>query len=495
MKLSILVATLPLVLAAPGIAAPITEQALARHIDVLASDAFQGRKPGTPGETKAVAYIAGAFQAAGLSAGAANGGWYQPVGFVERTTAGASSRWTIAGKAVPPVTEMILIGREAAVRVANAPVVFVGYGISGNGRDDLNGVDLTGAVALMQSGAPKGMAKPPRSSERVAALLARGVASVITIASAERSWAAIQRGAGRSGTGLASAKRAPVQGVMSAAAFTKLVPDAAALLSAADGAGFRASVLGTANLDVRTAIRPFTSYNVVGKRPGIGGTGETVLFTGHWDHLGICRPEGAPDRICNGAVDNASGIASMIETARELGQGPKPVRDEVFVATTGEEMGLLGMEAWADAPTVPLDKVVAAINVDTVAIAPRGLPVAIVGRGLTKLDPVVDATARRLGREVDADLEANAFIDRQDGAVLVRRGVPAVMIGGSFSDLKLLEAFLSGPYHGPEDNPGAKVVLGGAAEDADLTVAVARTLADPKSFPAADAGKAAPSDL
>ncbi|WP_076069267.1 M28 family peptidase [Sphingomonas montana] len=474
-------ALLPLLaLSAPAAAAPITEAALARHIDVLASNAYEGRKPGTPGAVKAVTYIAGAFRNAGLVPGAADGSWYQTVAFVERMPVSTDLRIGDRHE-----SEVVATGLNPRIRIVDAPVVFAGYGIVGEGRDDLNGVSLAGAIVLIRGGTPKGMAHPPRPAERVAALLDRGARAVLTITPAGAAWVDVASQVGRGSTMLATAKRPAVQGAISHAAFARLTPAAPALLAAADGAAFRPVTLARhMTMTVETQVRPFASWNVIGRRAGTAAQGKAVLFTGHWDHLGICRPAGAADRICNGAVDNASGIASLIETARQLGAGPKPVRDEVFIATTGEELGLLGMEAWAAAPTVPLTEIVAAINVDTVAIAPRGLPVAIVGRGLTRLDPIVDATARRLGRRVDDDLEANAFIDRQDGAVLVRRGVPAVMIGGSFSDLKRLQAFLGGAYHGPTDNPGHGVVLGGAAEDADLTVAVARVLVDPVAYPA-----------
>jgi hypothetical protein len=460
-------AILPLLaLSAPIAARSISEGSLARHIDVLASDAYEGRKPGTPGALKAITYIAGAFRQAGLSPAAADGSWYQPVQFVERIPARSTARF--GGREEAGIA---LTGRIADASIADARVVFAGYGLPSDPAE-LSQADVRGAVVLIRAGAPQGVEKPLRMAERIKAMVARGAVAVITILPETAKWADARPAATRPTTALADTPRALIQGMMSQDAFARIA------------AGPVRSDLGRASLDVATTLRPFTSWNVIGRRAGTSAHGETVLFTGHWDHLGLCGPEGAADRICNGAVDNASGIASLIETARALGEGAKPVRDELFIATTGEEMGLLGMDAWANAPTVPLDRVVAAINVDTVAIAPRGMPVAIVGRGLTRLDPIVDATARRLGRKVDADLEANAFIDRQDGAVLVRRGVPAVMIGGSFSDLKRLEAFLGSVYHKPSDNPGKGVVLGGAAEDADLTVAVARTLVDPAAYSA-----------
>ena len=469
--------------AASAGAADITEAAIGRHIDVLASDAYEGRKPGTAGETKTITYIAGAFRDAGLSPGAADGGWYEPVRLVERSPERTNASFAAGGKSLIE-RELVLIGREAGVRIAGAPVLFAGHGIVADGRDDLTGADLTGAVVLVRGGAPSGMAHAPSMRDRIRLMVERDAAAVIVIAAPDARWDTVRQAAQRPATSLAGTRVVAATGTISHAAFLRLVPDGAAMLASAEADGFRASArLATATLDVRTTVRPFTSYNVIGRRVGTGATGETVLFSGHWDHLGSCGPESSPDRICNGAVDNASGIASMIETARALGQGKRPMRDEVFIATTAEELGLLGMEAWAERPTVPLAGIVAAINVDTVAVAPSGLPVAIIGRGRFALDGIVDATARALGRKVDADLDANAFIDRQDGAVLSRRGVPAVMIGGSFSDLKRLQRFLSGPYHKPADNPGSGVELGGATEDANLTVAVARRLVDPARYP------------
>jgi Zn-dependent M28 family amino/carboxypeptidase len=238
----------------------------------------------------------------------------------------------------------------------------------------------------------------------------------------------------------------------------------------------------TASLDVSTEVRPYTSHNVVGRLRGSGETGESVLYLGHWDHLGICRPETAKDRICNGAVDNASGIAMLIETARALAEGPRPARDILFMGTTAEEMGLLGADYFGQNPTVPLESLVAAINLDTVAVAPAGEPVAIIGRGTTPLDSLVDATARELGREIDTDDEANVMIQRQDGWMLARAGVPTVMVGGSFSDMKVLRDFLGGPYHKPEDDLDHPLVLEGAAEDAELLIALGRKLADPEQY-------------
>jgi Zn-dependent M28 family amino/carboxypeptidase len=238
-------------------------------------------------------------------------------------------------------------------------------------------------------------------------------------------------------------------------------------------------------LDVATAIQTIATRNVVGRLRGTGHTGESLLYLAHWDHLGLCAPE-EKDRICNGAVDNASGVAALIEIAGALARGPRPKRDVLFLATTAEELGLLGAGYFAARPVVPLRSIVAAVNMDTIAIAAKGESVAVMGRGRPALDAVIDRTIAEAGRRLDPDDEAAGLVERQDGWALARAGVPAIMVGGSFSDMKKLGGFLAGPYHSPADNPGPALVLEGAAEDAELMVALGRKLADPAQYEAAE---------
>ena len=208
----------------------------------------------------------------------------------------------------------------------------------------------------------------------------------------------------------------------------------------------------------------------------------------HWDHLGICEPDGVADRICNGAVDNASGIAVLTEVAEHLAR-KRHDRDMYFVATTAEESGLLGAYAFAESPPLPLDQFVLSLNIDTIAIAPRGAKVAIIGRGTSKLDSAVEAVARKAGRQIESSTNANAFIQRQDGWALTQKGVPALMVGGSFADLELMGKFLGTDYHGPEDELNDKTELGGAAEDADLHIALGTYFADARKYKPKKAGE------
>ncbi|HEX8443710.1 MAG TPA: M20/M25/M40 family metallo-hydrolase [Allosphingosinicella sp.] len=465
--------------AQPAPAQGVRPEALRRHVEVLASDAYEGRKPGTPGEAKAIQYIASQFAALGLEPGAGNRSWYQPVPLVDRRAVSHRANFIANGR---PITfdqnDLVLLGGRSSERVTDAPVWFVGRG----GAEQLAGADLRGAVVLMLL--------DPASTEteqRMAAVRKAGAAAIIQILGSDLPWGAISSAARRGGRDQLQREGGP-EGFMPEAAALRLLSRAE--LDAASQPGSRAARLPVrATLDVSTQVNAYTSYNVIGRLRGRGSTGESVLYLGHWDHLGICRPQGAADRICNGAVDNASGIAMLIEAARGLARGQRPERDILFMATTAEESGLLGAEHFVANPTVPLRSIVAAINVDTVAIAPRGEPVAIVGRGTTPLDPIIDGTARELGRKVDPDIEGNGFIQRQDGWALTRAGVPAVMVGGSFSSLAKLNTFLSGAYHKPEDDLKRPIELGGAAEDTDLLIALGRKLANPKRFGPAAAAK------
>jgi Zn-dependent M28 family amino/carboxypeptidase len=226
----------------------------------------------------------------------------------------------------------------------------------------------------------------------------------------------------------------------------------------------------------------FTATNVVGRVPGRSPDGRAVVVMAHFDHLGICLPDGAPDRICNGAIDNASGVAAMIAVAERVAN-MKLDRDVWFVATSAEEWGLLGAKAFADSPPLPLGAIIAGFNLDTIAIAGKGAPVAMVAAKDVTLEPLVRAAATAMGRAWDGDDEAVSFLQRQDGWALAQRGVPMIMAGGSFSDFKLLEAFLGKAYHDPSDELRPDTELGGAVDDANLHVELVRRAASRSILP------------
>jgi len=252
----------------------------------------------------------------------------------------------------------------------------------------------------------------------------------------------------------------------------------------AGSAGFAARPIDLGvSLEATTRETRIRTHNVIGKLPGKRPELGAVLLLAHWDHFGRCAEPPAEDQICNGTVDNASGIAVLTEIARRLARGPQADRDIYFLAATGEEIGFLGVEAFAENPPLPLSRIIAAFNIDTVALAPAGRPFAIVGKGLTPLDPHIAAYAKSAKRRLDDDEAANAYVRRQDGWALMQHDVPAVMISSSWSDITLIERFMEGDYHRPGDQLTRGIELGGAADDVEFLVGLARWFADPRRVP------------
>jgi hypothetical protein len=459
---------------------------LMRHIRVLASDRYEGREPGTAGGERTEAYLLESFAQAGLAPGAAGGGWRQVVRMIERRPGRSGASWKAGARQLEvPEDTLVLLGKEARLRLTDVPVIFAGYGRPA----DVEGLDLDNALLLVLGGDPPGSKGAADLKDRMAALAAAGARAVLAIAPDAAAWPDV-KGAMAAGRALPLNHASPLEGAISTAGAASLLRharlDLSSLSRQASQPGFQARRLGIqASFDVETAVSAYEGANIIGRIEGNSRPGEAVVLMAHWDHLGLCKPQGVPDRICNGAVDNASGTAILIETARALAAGPRPARSVYFVATTLEERGLFGADAFAVSPPPEIKRIVAALNIDTTAIAPAGLPVAIIGRGnYPELERVVDATARSLGRRVDTDTEANVMVERQDGWALARRNIPAIMATGSVSDMSRLQAYLAGPYHKPEDDLSQRIELGGAVEDTELHIALTRALADPERFPA-----------
>ena len=478
--------------ASPVLSKAVSEADLRAHIAILASDEFEGRKPGTEGEAKTVKYIAEQWAKAGLKPAAADGGWFEPVPLIQRGQGSATYSFTAKGRKLRVGSEdIVLIGKQADYLSGKLPIIFAGVGVKADGSV---ATDVAGKAVLVLFDAenvPDNM-KSPRA--RREALVAAGAEAVIFVSDSKGSWPTLRRMLlSRPITLESREKRAPLEGAITTEFAVGLVTAAGQdwdkLRANAKQADYAGEVLGIdADLDVKTDVYRFNSSNVIGKLPGRKKDSGALLYMGHWDHLGICAPEGAPDRICNGAVDNASGIAVLNEVAEVLAK-KRYDRDIYFVATTGEESGLLGAYAFAENPVLPLNKIIVSLNVDTIAIAPRGSKVAIIGRGTTPLDSAVESVARKTGRAIDSSTDANAFIQRQDGWALTQKGVPALMVGGSFADMDLLQKFLGSDYHGPNDELTDSTELGGAAEDAELHIALGRYFADAKKYKSKKAGE------
>ncbi len=473
-----------LLMTTPLAAKSISEADLRPHIETMASDAFEGREPGTEGERKTLEYLSNQWRQMGLKPGAKNGGWLEEVPLIRRGPAEATAHFYAKNQKLRFASdEMVLVGKEADYLANNVPVVFVGHGVNKDGNTP---DDLAGKLVFMLSDSadflPEAMQSPRVRRE---ALVKAGAEAVVAIAGEQFDFAVYRRQFLSRPIGLASQdKKANLEGVVSSKFMVALVTAAGGdwdkLRTAAKMPYFSEQLLGiAAEVLVKTDVSRFSSHNIIGKIQGRKRGSGAVVFMGHWDHLGLCRPEGETDRICNGAVDNASGMAVLTEIARRLAKG-RFDRDIYFVGTTAEESGLLGAQSFVDNPIFPLDDIVIALNVDTIAVAPKGAKVSIIGRGTTVLEPEIEAVAKKVGRTIEASTEANAFLRRQDGWVLTQKGVPALMVGGSFADMELMERFLNSEYHGPEDEYGPKVELGGAAEDANLHVALGKYFASAK---------------
>jgi len=460
---------------------PSLESQMMAHIEILASDDFQGREPGTEGEARTLRYLANQWADIGLVSGTNTPGndWFAPVTLVERQPALSSAQFSRKGRRLYlPASDILVLTSGQRTLLRAAPVLFVGKGLGPLPSRN----ELAGRVAMLLDG---GLT----TSDRQNALLAGGASAVLTVLDGERTLENVAARRKVPGYALASeVTGADLDAFITKYAIDRLLQGSgqtlASLQAASTKATFAPQLLDlTATLEATTRETTIRTHNLIGRLPGRKpGTG-AVLFVAHWDHFGVCAPPPAENVICHGAVDNASGLAAMTEVARRLVRGPRIDRDIYFLATTAEELGLLGAHAFAENPPIPLKQIVAAFNIDTIAIAPAGSPAAIVGRGMTRLDGEIEKVARRARRQLVPGDAANAYIRRQDGWALMQHDIPTVMVTSAYSDLPRLEAFFEGPYHRPADNLQRKIELGGAAEDVLFHVELARWFGDTKRVP------------
>ncbi len=470
----------PLV-SAPGAERAAIETRLRADIAVLASDDFGGRKPGTPGEDKTLAYLEQRFGEVGLVSGTNDPGsyWREPVDLI--ATSPLTGQLTLKqgrkSVAVPASEAAVFTKRRRALATSGpgtgVPVVFVGYG-----DGSVLGDALAGAVAVM-------LADPGRDTARRNALFAQRATAVVTVVPDS---AALPLALTDERVELASDEVDTLAAYVTDAALARVLGDRrwAKLKAEAQTPDFAPLELNFAiSIEATAERREFVSSNLVGMIPGSAPGSGAVLVLAHWDHLGECGPPEADDRICNGAVDNASGLAVMIELARRLKAGGPLPRDIYVLATSAEEAGLLGARAFVKDPPLPLSQIVAAFNLDMPALAPAGSPVGYIGRGQVPLDAVILAEIARSGRsEGDAALAAS-FVQRQDGWVLQQRGVPTVLLSSTYGSREILRPFLANGYHSAADE-AAGIELGGAVDDLLLHERLIRLLADPARYPPAD---------
>ncbi|MEL7190107.1 MAG: M20/M25/M40 family metallo-hydrolase [Pseudomonadota bacterium] len=449
--------------------------AMMRDIETLASDDFGGRKPGTLGEEKTLAFLTQRMEQVGLASGTNDPG----------------SEWRAAVPLVStkPFTSVVglRVGRRSYVFAEESSVAFTSRRRAlvergetvfvGRLGADVTDAMVAGKVVIMLGEA----GESPRRREE---LFAKGPAAIITVVQNDAEIAGLRTAFGNERILLESEERLALSAYATEAVITRALGKKAweRLLEAADKSDFEPqSLKALATVEATSDRREFTSYNVIGKLEGAAPDSGAVLMLAHWDHLGECGQPSAADRICNGAVDNASGLAAMLEVSRRLAASGPHDRDIYVLATSAEEAGLLGAKAFAQTPPLPLTSFVAAFNFDTSAVAPSGGPVGFIGDGRTAIDGEIKSILQRANRTLgDADF-ANEFVQRQDGWVLLNEGVPTVLLSTAFASRSVLGPYLDRAYHSPRDEV-AGIELGGAIDDVLLHEELVRRFADTKTY-------------
>lgn len=529
--LSLIVAAALLAGCATGAGAPgsiaVSQERLNAHIAALADDAMEGRGPTTPGEEKAVQYIAEQFRALGLEPAGDNGGWFQSVPinrFVQEGPASISAKL--------PGGETIALRRAAEVianshrpqsriTVADAPVVFVGYGVDApeRGWDDFKGVDLTGKIMLVLVNDPdfevpaadpseewpvagkfdgQGMTYYGRWVYKFEEAARRGAAGVLVIhetAGAGYPWNTLQNSSTAPGLDIVRAdpekERVKVQGWIQQAQAARLMQaaglDYAALKAAAQTPGFRPVELAGVSLsfDIGHRFERLITRNVAARLTGTTRPDETVMYGAHWDAYGRAAPNAAGDDIYNGAVDNASGVAAVIELARLFAAAPRTERSLLFVSWAAEEAGLLGAYHYAAHPLVPLETTVANINMDSLLAGPPSEEIVVIGYGKTDLQDRLARDAAVEGRRLipDPAPQVGAFY-RSDHFPLAKMGVPALFAAAGFTGAsEASRLYVRDQYHQPTDDWKSPWDLSGAAADVALLYKVGRDLANGTDWP------------
>ena len=515
-------ASLPLALAligaaqpAPGLVRDSAADRVRAHVEFLASDLLEGRETGTRGHEIAARYVVSQFQALGLKPGAADGGWYQQVPFRRATLSGLPEiTLSAAGK-----TTSLVQGTDLAVRPSlinpqtkvDADLVFVGYGIADRvlGIDDYAGLRAKGKIVVALSGTPKGLRSDVAShlaQVKAQTAAARGAVGFVELPKdAAAPWPGQGPAASRplvnwadekGGTGQGGAARL-LRMSLSKASAERLFAGARQSFAAVQAeAGKGRSPKGfalTGRLMVRATSKweQFTSPQVIAMIPGSDPklAAEHVALMGHLDHIGV-RKDAKPgeDAINNGALDNASGIATMIETARAfVASGQRSRRSLLFLAVTGEEIGLLGSDYYAAHPTVPLSRIAALVNLDMPLLLYPFRDVIPFGAEHSNIVEAVDEAGRTMQVTPSADpMPEQGLFTRSDHYRFVIRGVPSVflMTGYANGGEKIWKKFLGGGcYHAPCDDIAQGIDWESGARFGELNYRIARRLADAPARP------------
>ncbi|MBU4436601.1 MAG: M28 family peptidase [Alphaproteobacteria bacterium] len=507
---------------------------LSAHIKVLSSDAFEGRGPATAGETKAVAYIVDQMKAIGLA----------PAGDLQKDGARAWTQDVPLGKfeITGPVAAHVTIGGETvalnqgeqvAIRAAmtnvdgvsikDAPLVFVGYGVKAPERhwDDFKGVDLKGKIAVVLINDPdfetgtgdfggKAMTYYGRWTYKYEEAARQGAIGMLIIhetAPASYGWATVKNSntnvmfdiVRQQPTKSHPSMEAWIQRDVAVDLFKKAGLDFDALKAQAQTRDFKPVELTGVKFsaDYKVSHEVIVSKNIAGVVKGTVHPDEYVVYSGHWDHLGVGLPDAKGDRIYNGAVDNADGVAALLELGRAFKSQPAPQRSVLFLAVTAEEKGLLGSEYYAANPLYPLSKTVGDLNIDALSAAGPAKDITTSGDGKVDLQDLLVAKAKAHGRYFTPDpLPQAGHFYRSDHFPFAKRGVPAISVGsgndlytgGKEAGEAAEKDYVTNRYHQPADEWSADWDLSGQAMDLGLFYEVGADLANSRVWPQWQAG-------
>ncbi len=504
----------------------IDAASLRSHIRFLADDLLEGRGPGSRGDRLAQLYISTELESLGIQPAAADGSWFQPVPLVGiSTTTPDTIEFRKTDKpsvelSLKHLDDMMAVSgkAEAMVSIEDAELVFVGYGIQAPefGWNDFKDVDVKGKVIVVMNNDPADdpdlfagrrrlyYGRWDYKYEMAAKLGAAGALIIHTTASAGYPYQVVRNSWSGEEFELANTTgpRTSLKGWLTEDAANRLMQfagqDLAKLQAAAQSRDFRPVPLGVKlSLAMTCQVRRQGTGNVLGVIRGSDPdlSKEHVVFTAHHDHLGLAdtRDENG-DNIYNGAIDNASGTASLLTMARAIAALPTPPKRSILFAFVGaEEQGLLGSEHLALNPPIPAGYLAAVINIDGINFLGKSHDVNVIGNGKSNLDGIIEAVARSQGRVVIPDyFPDRGYYYRSDQFSLAKVGVPGVYLHSGVNIVgtpdgwgkEQLEAWVEKTYHQPSDEFDASWNLAGAIEDARLLMQVGLEAANQPDMPA-----------
>lgn len=493
---------------AQSLPVPFSETAYRQDVKTLASDDFAGRGPLTAGEQKTLTYLQKRFKEIGLTP-AGDEGYLQSVPLA-KITADQDMQLTIGEQTFQPGDDFVARTERYSkqVKLDDSDVVFVGYGIHAPelGWDDYANVDVRGKTVVVLVNDPGFATQDPklfrgttmtyygRWTYKYEEAMRQGAAGALIVhetAPAAYPWSVVENGAVGPKYALIddnnNADKLGVMGWLQKSAATRLLKaagfDYSKLKKAAAKPGFKAIDLHQkANLVLNNQLEKADSHNVVGMIEGDKYPDEAVVISAHWDHLGTNPNLPGKDKIFNGAVDNASGVAALLSLAREFkATDEKPQRSVVFVSFTGEESGLLGAQAFAAKPPVPTRNIAGILNMDAMNVSGKVDYALSFGSGMNELEKYLSDAAKAQGRNVKPDPKPESgYYFRSDHFALAQHGVPGLLfmsLGANNAD------YVAHHYHQVSDEYSPDWDLAGIKQDVGLIYSIAYRLADHHVWP------------